>query len=306
MAHIVFMGTPAFGIPALHYLHAHHTVEAVITQPDKPSGRKKVLKASPIKDAALSMNLPVFQPEKIKDLYAYLTTIPIDFLITAAYGQIIPEKLLSLANVDALNLHGSILPKYRGAAPIQRAIMNGETDIGVSLMRMVKQMDAGPVYGIKKIPNTDYSSGEAFELLAELSVSLLDDYLEKIMHGLKPTPQDESKVTYAKKLSPGDELLTFELTAQDFINHARALMPSPLGKLQLKDISVKVVECSMQPANNSKYPVVKAIDKTGLTIALKGGDITLKRVQPIGKKPMAMRDFLNGKPKDFLVVGDTL
>lgn len=306
MAHIVFMGTPAFGIPALKYIDTHHTVEAVITQPDKPSGRKKVLKASPVKDAANSMNLPVFQPEKIKDLYDYLTTIPIDFLITAAYGQIIPKNILDLAKVDALNLHGSILPKYRGAAPIQRAIMNGEKEIGVSLMRMVQKMDAGPVYGIKKIPNEAYASGKAFELLAELSVSLLDDYLEKILGGLNPTPQDESKVTYAPKLSPSDEILTFEMTAQDFLNHARALMPSPRGKLQLKEVSLKVVECSMQPATNLKYHVVKAIDKTGLTIALKGGDITLKRVQPIGKNPMAMRDFLNGKPKDFLTVGDIL
>jgi len=306
MAHIVFMGTPAFGIPALKYLHAHHTVEAVITQPDKPVGRKKTLKASPIKEEALRLNLPVFQPEKIKDIYEELKHMSIDFLITAAYGQIIPEKILNLSKIDALNLHGSLLPKYRGAAPIQRAIMNGEERIGVSLMRMVKKMDAGPVYGMKSILNEDFTSGEAFKALSELSVSLLEDYLDKIIEGLTPSPQDESNVTVAQKITPADERLNFLMDAKTFYHHAKALMPSPLGKLKLKGVSLKVVECSFQPAENQEFPMVKSVDKNRVTIALNGGDITLTHVQPVGKKPMPMRDFLNGRPKDFLAVGEML
>jgi len=149
MARIIFMGSPEYALPALNALVKHHQVLAVVTQPDKPVGRIKILTPPPVKVLAQKYGLTIFQPHKIKDIYQELVDLEPDFIVTAAFGQFLPENILELPRFEALNLHGSILPKYRGGAPIQRAIMNLDQETGVSIIRMVKKMDAGPVFNIQ-------------------------------------------------------------------------------------------------------------------------------------------------------------
>lgn len=294
----IFMGTPSFGVPSLEYLIKHHTCLAVVTQPDKPVGRKRILTPSPIKKVALEHNLLCLQPSRVRLIENTLRDLKPDIIITAAFGQILPQSILDIPNMVCLNLHASILPKYRGAAPIQHAIKDQEEETGVSLMQMQLKMDAGPVYGIKKTKILNKTFGELFEELSNLAKESLESYLEAIIQGtLNPVPQDESRVTFAPKINRDDEWLDLNKDAASVLAQLRSLLPAPAGFIMLDGEPIKILDASSSDLSG-KTGDYQATKKT-LHVFCETGSIALKTIQPPSKKPMPVAAYLNGKNASF-------
>ena len=205
MTKLVFMGTPAFSVPILEGLiESGYEIQAVVTQPDRPVGRKRVITPTPVKKAALKHGIRVLQPEKISgspEMEEIIELVP-DVIVTAAFGQFLPEKLLQVPKLGAINVHASLLPKYRGGAPVHYAIMNGEKETGVTIMEMIKKMDAGGIYAQESIPITKQDDvGTMFEKLSLLGRKLLLETLPNILDGQKPVPQDESEATFSPNIT---------------------------------------------------------------------------------------------------------
>jgi methionyl-tRNA formyltransferase len=294
MARILFMGSPEYAIPTLNALVEHHQVLAVITQPDKPVGRKKILTPSPVKVAALNHGLKVIQPEKIKMIEEELRELSPDFIVTAAFGQFLPESILNIPKYESLNLHGSILPKYRGGAPIQRAIMNLDKETGVSLMRMVKKMDAGPVFKIIKTPIESKTTGELMVELGELAAELILESLPLIEKGtLKPVPQDELEVTFAPIINRNDEMLNFKDPAVVLEAKIRALSPSPLPYVNTNHGPIKILTAKVSNQQGNPGEIIE-VTASGICVATGEGSILLFEGIPAGKKPMKLSDFYQG------------
>ncbi len=217
MKKIVFMGTPSFSVPILKALNEKYDILAVVTQPDRPVGRKKKISASPVKQAANDLNLKVLQPEKLsgsEEMQSVIEMQP-DFIITAAYGQFLPTKLLNAAQIAAVNVHGSLLPKYRGGAPVQYAIMNGDKETGITIMYMVKGMDAGDIIAQQAVAITETDDTETmFNKLSIVGRDLLLDTLPKIAsNDINPIKQDESQVVFSPTIKRSEEKLDFNQTA---------------------------------------------------------------------------------------------
>jgi len=294
MARIIFMGSPEYAIPTLNSLVKHHQVLAVITQPDKPVGRKKMLTPSPVKVAALKHGLKVIQPEKIKMIEEELRGLSPDFIVTAAFGQFLPESILNIPHYESLNLHGSILPKYRGGAPIQRAIMNLEKETGVSLMRMVKKMDAGPVFKIIKTSIESKTTGDLMVELGEMAAELIIETLPMIERGtLKPVLQDELEVTFAPIITRIYEGLDVKDSAVLLEAKIRALSPGPLAYINTNHGPIKIITATVsnQPGKSGEIIEVTA---SGICVATGAGSILLSKGIPAGKKPMNLSDFYQG------------
>ena len=306
MTKIIFMGTPAFSVPVLDGLiEAGYEVVAVVTQPDRAVGRKKEIKMTPVKVAAQRHSLPVYQPEKISgsDEMADLMQLGADIIVTAAFGQFLPEKLLNSVT-HAVNVHASLLPKYRGGAPVHYAIINGDEQAGVTIMEMVKQMDAGDMISQKAIPITDTDDvGTMFEKLSivgrDLLLATLPDYLLGKLH---PTPQDEKLVTFSPNITSEEEKIDWSASARDVFNQVRGMSPWPVAHTtwqgaRFKLHAVRVAEGSGKPG--------QVIDKTkkSLVIATQDGAVSLVSVQPAGKPKMPIQDFLNGLGK-MINIGD--
>ena len=306
MTKIIFMGTPAFSVPVLDGLiEAGYEVVAVVTQPDRAVGRKKEIKMTPVKVAAQRYSLPVYQPEKISgsDEMADLMQLGADIIVTAAFGQFLPEKLLNSVT-HAVNVHASLLPKYRGGAPVHYAIINGDKQAGVTIMEMVKQMDAGDMISQKAIPITDTDDvGTMFEKLSivgrDLLLATLPDYLLGKLH---PTPQDEKLVTFSPNITSEEEKIDWSASARDVFNQVRGMSPWPVAHTtwqgaRFKLHAVRVAEGSGKPG--------QVIDKTkkSLVIATHDGAVSLVSVQPAGKPKMPIQDFLNGLGK-MINIGD--
>lgn len=300
------MGTPAFSVPVLDGLiEAGYEVVAVVTQPDRAVGRKKEIKMTPVKVAAQRYSLPVYQPEKISgsDEMADLMQLGADIIVTAAFGQFLPEKLLNSVT-HAVNVHASLLPKYRGGAPVHYAIINGDEQAGVTIMEMVKQMDAGDMISQKAIPITDTDDvGTMFEKLSivgrDLLLATLPDYLLGKLH---PTPQDEKLVTFSPNITSEEEKIDWSASARDVFNQVRGMSPWPVAHTiwqgaRFKLHAVRVAEGSGKPG--------QVIDKTkkSLVIATHDGAVSLVSVQPAGKPKMPIQDFLNGLGK-MINIGD--
>ena len=300
------MGTPAFSVPVLDGLiEAGYEVVAVVTQPDRAVGRKKEIKMTPVKVAAQRYSLPVYQPEKISgsDEMADLMQLGADIIVTAAFGQFLPEKLLNSVS-HAVNVHASLLPKYRGGAPVHYAIINGDKQAGVTIMEMVKQMDAGDMISQKAIPITDTDDvGTMFEKLSivgrDLLLATLPDYLLGKLH---PTPQDEKLVTFSPNITSEEEKIDWSGSARDVFNQVRGMTPWPVAHTtwqgaRFKLHAVRVAEGSGKPG--------QVIDKTkkSLVIATRDGAVSLITVQPAGKPKMPIQDFLNGLGK-MINIGD--
>lgn len=300
------MGTPAFSVPVLDGLiEAGYEVVAVVTQPDRAVGRKKEIKMTPVKVAAQRYSLPVYQPEKISgsDEMADLMQLGADIIVTAAFGQFLPEKLLNSVT-HAVNVHASLLPKYRGGAPVHYAIINGDEQAGVTIMEMVKQMDAGDMISQKAIPITDTDDvGTMFKKLSivgrDLLLATLPDYLLGKLH---PTPQDEKLVTFSPNITSEEEKIDWSASARDVFNQVRGMSPWPVAHTtwqgaRFKLHVVRVAEGSGKPG--------QVIDKTkkSLVIATHDGAVSLVSVQPAGKPKMPIQDFLNGLGK-MINIGD--
>ena len=309
MTKLIFMGTPDFSATVLKGLldDSNYNVLAVVTQPDRAVGRKKEIKMTPVKEVALAHNLPVYQPEKMSgsEEMAELMTLGADGIVTAAFGQFLPTKLLD--SVDfAVNVHASLLPKYRGGAPIHYAIINGEEEAGVTIMEMVKKMDAGDMIAKASTPITDDDNvGTMFEKLAVIGRDLLLKTLPDYIAGnIKPEPQDESKATFSPNITPEEERIDWNKSARDVFNHIRGLYPWPVAHTLLDGKRFKIYEATLAEGHGKPGEIIEK-GKKSLVVATGDGAISLKTVQPAGKPRMNIVDFLNGVGRK-LEVGDLI
>lgn len=291
---IVFMGTPEFAKGVLQKLIENKkNIIMVVTQPDKKVGRKKTIAFSPVKELAIKYSIPCFQPRKVKDEIAEILVLRPDLIITAAYGQMLPKELLD--QVMVLNVHGSILPKYRGGAPIQHALINGEKEVGVTIMKTALKMDSGPIIKIgrlKVLEEDDY--GSLSIKLSELGANLLIDTLE---NPIIEIVQNESEATYAPILTFEDEVIDFSQTTNRIINRLKALLPTPGGSFYHKSTWFKIYKIKKSDIiTHEEVPLgtIISLDKQ-LIIKTKDGTINILEIQQAGKKRMHIKDFLNGQ-----------
>lgn len=298
---IVFMGTPNFAVTILASLFANKKYEivGVVTQPDRPQGRGNKLQASAVKEYALKCNLPIFQPLKVKDadFITILKKLNSDVIVVAAYGQILSEEILTLSKYGCINVHGSLLPKYRGAAPVQYAILNGETESGVTIMQMDKGMDTGAILKKVVVPiSSNMTSGEFLNLIADVGARVLQDVLVKIeSNEIQAEPQDEKEATYAHLLTRKMEIIDWKKTAAEIHNKIRAFNPVPGAYTILPNGKKLKIWKSVVAQGTGKAGEIIKIDKQGFVIACGTGALQVLELQPEGKKPMPVKDFLNGK-----------
>ena len=293
---ILYMGTPKMSAKVLEALIlGGFNIVGVIAQEDQPIGRKAILTEVPTKVVAKKYNIPVYQPHKIRLNYEFVKEINPDLILTMAYGQIVPQGLLDIPKMGALNLHGSILPKFRGAAPIQRAIMEGEKETGVTLMEMVDKMDAGKMYGVSKceiLEEDNYTS--LCEKIVNCCVDVCYNLLPKYFNGeLKGVEQDENKVTFADKIKPETEKLSLDYGVDKFINFVRGMSEEPGGYVLLNDLKFKILKANKSNQSINGEVGTLSIDKN-VYLKLKDGVIELKEVQLSGKKKMDGKCFANG------------
>ncbi len=294
---VLYMGTPKIAIyPLLALLEEGFNVVGVLTQADKPNGRSGELAPSPVKRIALKANLPVYQPLKVRKSLEEFENLEFDLIVCMAYGQIIPESLLKKATVGAINFHGSLLPKYRGSAPMQRALMNGDHETGISLMEMVNKMDAGQVYDKCYIDLDQVKSyTELIDIMGKKAGEMCKADVFKYANGLLPgVPQNEEEVTYAEKILPEHEHLPLDLSAKEAINYIRGLSLEPGAYLLLNDKKLKIYSASLFSEEVSHEIGEIVPSKKRLLLQLKDGVLSLDEVQLEGKKAMAGNAFLNG------------
>ena len=297
------MGTPAFAVPSLRMLlEEGYEVVAVVTQPDRPQGRKKTLSPSPVKEAALELGLPVLQPERMRrpEAVAELAAYEPDLIVTAAYGQILPKSVLDLPKHGCVNVHGSLLPKYRGGAPIQRCIINGEKVTGVTLMYMAEGLDTGDMISRVEVPIEDEdTSGTMFEKLSAAGRDLLQAEMPRLAAGrVEATVQDDSEATYAPNLSREDERIDWSAGSLATYNRIRGLVPFSGAFTLWNGETFKVWAAAKPSAGNaagSEAPgTVLSVSERGVEVKTGDGTLLLTSVQPAGKKAMSAADFSRG------------
>ncbi|WP_019424866.1 methionyl-tRNA formyltransferase [Paenibacillus sp. OSY-SE] len=302
MTKIVFMGTPAFAVPSLEMLlQEGYEVDAVVTQPDRPVGRKRVLTPTAVKAAALQHNLTVWQPEKLRvsSTIEDIRSLQPDLIVTAAYGQILPKSVLDIPRLGCINVHGSLLPKYRGGAPIQRSIMNGEPVTGVTIMYMAEGMDTGDMISRVEVPITDAdNAGTMFEKLSAAGSDLLRRTLPELIAGrAEAAPQNNDEATYAPNLKREDEQIDWTRPAQDLFNQVRGLVPFSGAFTMWNEEVFKVWACEA-PADASSNAggrepgTVLTADARGIEVQTGAGTLRLTEVQPAGKKAMPAAEFV--------------
>lgn len=299
---VVFMGTPEFAVPILQSLidNPEYDVQAVLTQPDHHIGRKRTLHQSPVKELAEQYNIEVLQPAKLSkspEMEKIINLQP-DLMITAAYGQFLPTKLLAAAKIAAINVHGSLLPKYRGGAPIQYSIINGDKETGVSIMYMVKKMDAGDIISQRSIPIEDTDdSGTMFKKLSLLGRDLLLETLPKLISGdVNPVAQDPDKVVFSPNITSEQEQIDFRLPARLIDAKVRGLRPAPLGNMVIDGLRTKIYDVTPLEEKTDLEPG-KVVRVTKHQLVIAAGDGTtyqINKLKPAGKKAMDITSYLNG------------
>ena len=300
---IIFFGTPQIAVPSLEMLSAipAFDVEAVFTQPDKKVGRKQTLEAPAVKKAAEELEIKVFQPANKKELITNLEEFEdIDFFVVFAYGMLMPKKVLDMPKYDAINVHTSLLPKYRGASPIQEALLNGDSETGISIMKMSEELDAGDIYLIKRISIEGNDNLESLtENMGEFTKAILALALEDIAEGnLQTIPQNESQATFCRKIEKNDGKVNLqEKTATEILNMIRAYTPWPGVFFEIKGKKLKIINAKLSDENLSPGEF-KIEDKT-LKIGTKQGTILPQKVQLEGKNEMDIESFLNGQAPLF-------
>lgn len=298
---LVFCGTPQFAVPSLERLvAAGHDVQLVVTQPDRPQGRGMELTAPPVKQTALRLGLPITQPEKIKknhDFRLRLTAIQPDAIIVVGYGRIIPDWMLQLPPYGNINVHASLLPKYRGAAPIQWAIANGEAVTGVTTMRIDEGLDTGDILLKREMPIAPSDTAvTAAPRLAELGAELLVETLKQLQQGtLQPVPQDDSQATLAPILKKEDGMVDFSRTATELHNRLRGFQPWPGAYTHFRGKNLKIVAAHVAQASGQIAAAELQVSGDMLFAGCgKGTALQLLQVQPEGKKAISARDFISG------------
>lgn len=302
MKKVIFMGTPAFSVPILQALIDEETIEivGVVSQPDRKVGRKQIITPPPVKQLAMEHNLTMYQPEKLSgsDEMKEILTLDIDLIITAAYGQYVPTKLLNAPTHRAINVHASLLPKYRGAAPIHYAVLNGDEKTGVTIMYMEKEMDAGNIISQREIAiNDEDDTGNLFEKLSLVGRDLLMDTLPAIFAGENESiVQNEDEVTFSPMISKEQEKIDWTLTAREVFNHIRALRPAPGAYTILEDQRFKIWAAEVVEDKTSAEPgtIIFADTKEMYVACGEGSVLSLIEVQPSGKKRMPVANFLAG------------
>ncbi len=296
---IVFMGTPEFASHILEELiQAEFDVKLVVSQPDKKVGRKQVLTPTPVKVVAQTHGIEVFQPVNIKEDYAPIVDLKPDLIITAAYGQIVPDAVLNAPKYECINVHGSLLPKYRGGAPIHHAILNGEKETGVTIMQMIAKMDAGDIIVQAKMPIAiDDTVGQVYDEMKKLGARTLIATIPNIFSGdYTKTKQDESLVTYSPNISREQELIDFKNDVFVVYNQIRGLNPWPCAYFIWDNKRYKVFKAEIIKIDSKLIPgQVLKISEDGLQIACNDGIINILELQPAGKKRMDIKNYINGK-----------
>ncbi|MGY0684182.1 methionyl-tRNA formyltransferase [Mammaliicoccus sciuri] len=299
MSKIVFMGTPDFSTGILEMLIEEHEVIAVVTQPDRPVGRKKVLTPPPVKKVAVEHNIPVYQPEKLNhspELEEIINLQP-DLIVTAAFGQLLPKSLLDEPKYKAVNVHASLLPKYRGGAPIHYAVMNGEKKTGVTIMYMAEKLDAGNIISQDEIDIKENDTvGDVHDQLAVLGTALLKRTLPTIFNGTNDSiPQDESLVSFASNISREDERIDWTQDAESIHNHIRGLSPWPVAYTTMNDKNMKLWRSEIVRNVNGKPGEIVETTKSAIIVATGSEDgVALTEIQLAGKKRVQARDYLSG------------
>ena len=295
---VVFMGTPEFAVPVLEMLIEKTNVIIIVTQPDKIVGRKKEIKFSPVKEVAIKHNIEVFQPSKIRLDYEPLKDLDIDLIVTCAFGQILPKEVLDLPKYGSINVHASILPKYRGSAPIEYAIMNGDKKTGVTIMYMDEGMDTGDIIKISKLPIEDNDTGGSIhDKLSILGKDTLECTLKDIFNGNITRIKQGDEFSIAPKITREDEHIDFNNNGINIINKIRAFNPSPLANIIIDNKEIKVLDAKFVKKDVNKVSEIVEIDKDKLGISCKDGIIYLSTVKPMGKNIMDIKSFLNGIDK---------
>ncbi|ALR04905.1 methionyl-tRNA formyltransferase [Xylella fastidiosa] len=298
---IVFAGTPDFAVPSLRSVTQRADVVAVYTQPDRPAGRGRELMPSPVKLEAVARGLPVYQPQTLRspEMLEQLRALRPDLIVVVAYGVILPEAVLAIPDDGCWNVHASLLPRWRGAAPIQRAIEAGDTETGVCLMQMEAGLDTGPVLmSLKTLINAHETSGQLHDRLAEMGAQLLSDGLGLLRAGLRPVPQLQlaAGVTYAHKLGKVEAQLDWEQPAERLACRVRAFQPWPVAEVVLRGERVRIHEALALDLDHSQPPgTVLAASKEGIDVACVQGALRLCRLQREGGKAITAADYLNAR-----------
>lgn len=292
---IVFMGTPDFAVPSLEKLAQHYNVMAVFTQPDKPVGRKMILTPPDVKVCAEKLNIPVYQPEKLRnsDSFDIISKMNPDVIVVVAYGQILPENILNIPKYGCINIHGSLLPKYRGAAPIQWAVLNGDKKTGVTTMYMEKGLDTGDILLVDEYEiDINDTAGDVFNKLAEMGGELILKTLDKAEKGeLTPIKQDDSQSSYAKMLDKSLCNIDFNKSAAEVHNQVRGLSPWPVATTSYNGKVLKIFETRL---TKGKGKAGEIISINPLTVACGEDAVIVNILQMQGKKKMDSKAFLQG------------
>lgn len=299
---IVYFGTPEFAVPGLQALIASpHTVAALVSQPDRPRGRGNRVTPTPTKQVAELAGIPVLQPTRLKDglFHQALRSLSSDLGVVAAYGRIIPDAVLEIPRLGMINIHASLLPKYRGAAPIHRAVMHGDTETGVTIMRVVTELDAGPMFASRSVPiGPDQTTPEVEQTLAQLGAGLALAVVEALSSGTATeVPQNHAQATYAPKIERHEGAIDWTLPAQRIHDLVRGLQPWPLVSATLDGTRCLVHRTAVTDDRTASAPGTITTAALGV-LALATGDgrvLSILEIQPEGKRVMSARDFLAGR-----------
>lgn len=297
---VVFMGTPEYSVPVLEMLIENANVIGVVTQPDKPVGRKKVLTPCPVKEVAIKNNIPILSPVKLRDEYQSIIDLNPDIIITCAYGQILPEELIYAPKYDTVNVHASLLPKYRGGAPIHHAIINGEKETGITIMFTDKGMDSGDIITTQVLP---IGKNDTYDLISKkmskMGANLLKETLPQIFNKTcKREKQNSEERTIANIIKREDEHLDFNKSAKEVHNKIRGLSSIPGAYAILDDNQIKIYLSSLDNCSivNKILPgTITKTDKDSIYVACSDQEIRILKIQMSGKKQMLVRDYLNGQ-----------
>lgn len=308
---IIFAGTPDFSVPCLQALRdAGHEVVAVYTQPDRPAGRGRKLSPGPVKEAAAALGLPIHQPPTLRDpeAIATLRDLGADLMVVVAYGLLLPQAVLDIPTLGCVNVHASVLPRWRGAAPIQRAILAGDRESGVTIMRMEAGLDTGPMYLIRRLTlDPRETGGSLHDKLSLLGAAALVEALPGIAAGsLAPEIQDDSQASYAHKLAKAEAEVDWSQPAVAIDRLIRAFDPWPVAQTQLDGASLRLWGCDLpdlKPPPSAEPGQVIGASKAGIAVATGAGVLRLTRLQPPGKRPMSAAEFLNARRLDGVKFG---
>lgn len=296
---IVFMGTPDFAVPSLKKLIEKHNVMAILTQPDKPKGRGKKMAYSDVKEEGMKHNIPIYQPVKLKEdreLIEKLKEMKPDFMVVVAFGQILTKEVLDIPKYGCINLHGSLLPMYRGAAPINWAIINGEKISGNTTMLMDVGLDTGDMLLKDEVEiSEDMTAGELYDILKERGSDLLIRTIEGVVNGTIVPEKQTDETFYAKMLDKNIAVISWDKSAEEIHNLIRGLNPWPIAYTDYKEDRMKIFESEALSEKTSKTPgTILEVSKKGMKVACKDSVLLVKKVQFPNKKPLTIAEYING------------